>query len=220
MQNSIYIKNLEYQIGTFQLMISNLQWDLNRVTTLSGPSGSGKTTFIRILLGLEKGGQHFSWGIGGQELTHLTPRQRNIGFTFQDYSLFPHLTCAENIAFAAKAKFKKIESHRLQQIIAQFSLQNCQHTLAQNLSGGEQQRTALARAIITNPAFLILDEPFSALDADRKQEAKQFVKNLTDQFKIPTLLVTHDPDDVTFFNSQQLVITTTDNVSHIDHKKI
>lgn len=206
MQNLIYIKNLDYQVGNFQLKVDSLSWTVEGVTVLNGPSGSGKTTFSRILLGLEKGGSQFRWGIGDQEFTNLNPQKRNIGFTFQDYSLFPHLSCLDNIVFAAKAKNKTFEKVAIDNLINQFSLQTCQHTLAQNLSGGEQQRTALARALVTKPSFLILDEPFSALDSDRKQEAKIFVKDITNQLKIPTLLITHDPDDVVFFKAQKLLM--------------
>lgn len=219
MQNLIYIKDLDYQVNSFRLFIADLQWTMDRVTTLSGPSGSGKTTFVRILLGLENGGPHFRWGLGQQDYTHLSPSQRNIGFSFQDYSLFPHLSCWDNIAFAAKAKLKTVDTDQLKKLIEQFSLQACQNTLAHYLSGGEQQRTALARAIATRPEFLILDEPFSALDIDRKQEAKQFVKDIISQYKIPTLIVTHDPADIDFFGSQQLIISSLNKISHIQLKR-
>lgn len=168
------------------------------VTVLRGPSGSGKSSVVRLLLGLEDC-PGLSWKLGEVDIAELPIQQRNLGVVFQNYDLFPHMTAKENIIFAALARklshdqFEK----RLADFIAELQLDKCLDRKAAVLSGGERQRVALARALIGRPRFLFLDEPFAALDADLRDDARRLVRRIIQKENIPTLLITHDPSDVT-----------------------
>ncbi|MFP5520108.1 MAG: sulfate/molybdate ABC transporter ATP-binding protein [Bdellovibrionia bacterium] len=170
------------------------------VTALIGASGSGKTTLFRILLGLEDGGK-YSWEYSGTDLALLPAQKRNIGVVFQSYDLFPHMTVKENILFAADAK--KIEQKQFLQndlalFVERLQLSHILDRKADVLSGGEKQRTALARALVGKPRILFLDEPFSALDANLRGESRSLVLEMIQLLNIPAVLVTHDQEDVKF----------------------
>jgi molybdate transport system ATP-binding protein len=167
-------------------------------TIICGPSGSGKTTFLRCLAGLEKPttGSIKAGSITWFDARHninLTPKQRNIGFCFQNYALFPHLTVRQNLAFSLK---NKENSHSIiNQILEKFDIHNLHHRYPHELSGGEQQRVALARCLIRKPDLLLIDEPFAALDDPLKIKLRRELKTLLKDFNIPILLVTHDRND-------------------------
>lgn len=197
------IEQLKKQYDDFLIDIP--RWEIldEGVTALWGPSGAGKSSVIRLLLGLEKCPE-FRWNFKGVDLAKLSPAQRNLGVVFQSYELFPHMSAKENILFAAEARklsFAEAES-RLHQFVQKLSLQSCLERQAQLLSGGEKQRVALARALMSKPRLLILDEPFSALDAGLRQEARLLLKEILSAEKIPALLVTHDPEDLKTLASQ------------------
>jgi sulfate transport system ATP-binding protein/putative spermidine/putrescine transport system ATP-binding protein len=191
------VKNLIKDYGDFKIDIP--EWHLldQGVMALVGPSGSGKTSVIRLLLGLEEcSGLQWLWP--DQDIAKLPIGERRLGVVFQSYDLFPHLTARQNIDFAARAR-KIPEEHknkRMAEIIKRLKLESCMERSAQVLSGGERQRIALARALIGEPRFLFLDEPFSALDADLRAEARLLVKEAIQTYQIPTLLVSHDAADV------------------------
>lgn len=193
------VENLRHDYGDFKLEIP--KWEIldSGVTALCGPSGSGKTSVFRMLLGLEKN-PNFSWTFNGQDLAKLKTPARRLGVVFQSYDLFPHMTAKENILFAAKAR--KVPQERALKRLAELSLTLKMDSFldrkASLCSGGEKQRIALARAIIGEPQILLLDEPFSALDANLRQESRKLVKDLIEKEKIPTVLVTHDKEDVDF----------------------
>ncbi len=191
------VENLNKKYDNFILQIP--RWEIldQGVTVLWGPSGSGKTTVFRILLGLEPCAD-LKWLWQGQDLAKLKPQDRQIGVVFQSYDLFPHLSASENIWFAAQAR--KIEKQKAQvrfkQLIETLKLSECLHRRAELLSGGEKQRVALARALMAFPKILFLDEPFSALDENLRQEARQLVKKLLNETQTPALLITHDEKDL------------------------
>ncbi len=162
-----------------------------------GPSGAGKTSVFRVLLGLDSC-DSLQWRFKEIDLAKLAVPERRLGVVFQNYELFPHLTARDNIVFAAKARKinEKNISENLAKLVADLKLESCLFRRAHQLSGGEQQRVALARAIIGEPRFLFLDEPFSALDADLRQEARNLVQSVINERKIPSLLITHDPEDL------------------------
>lgn len=193
------VENLRHDYGDFKLEIP--KWEIldSGVTALCGPSGSGKTSVFRMLLGLEKN-PNFSWTFNGQDLAKLKTPARRLGVVFQSYDLFPHMTAKENILFAAKAR--KVPQERALKRLSELSLTLKMDSFldrkASLCSGGEKQRIALARAIIGEPQILLLDEPFSALDANLRQESRKLVKDLIEKEKIPTVLVTHDKEDVDF----------------------
>jgi len=195
------VHNLKKEYDGFQLDIP--EWTIadRGITALSGRSGSGKTSIIRILLGLEDC-PSLSWMIetpsGALDLARLPIEKRNLAVVFQNYELFPHLSARENIMFAAKAqKLANDEAiRRLSRLASRLQIETLLEKKAKVLSGGERQRVALARALIREPRFLFLDEPFSALDIEIRQEARRLVKSIVDEYKTPTLLVSHDPADV------------------------
>jgi ABC-type sulfate/molybdate transport systems ATPase subunit len=191
------VENLVADFEDFHIEIP--KWEIldQGVTALSGPSGSGKSTVLRILMGLLpcKG---FSWRFGNVDLAKLPVGERRLGVVFQTLELFPHMTARENILFAARAR--KISAADTtadyQRLIQELQLQDCQDRLITKLSGGERQRAALARALIGQPRLLILDEPFSSLDIQLRDDARRLVKSVISERKIPTLLVTHDKSDL------------------------
>lgn len=174
----------------------NLRVAAGEIVALLGPSGSGKSTLLGIVAGLQPPLTGSVW-FDGQDITRQPPEQRRFALMFQDFALFPHLNVLDNVAFGLIEQGQDKRAARAQalQMLALFGLaEHAQHKVW-HLSGGEQQRVALARALITQPRALLLDEPFSALDADLRT-------NLRDEFRariqaagMPTLLVTHDESE-------------------------
>lgn len=191
------VKNLIRDYDGFKIEIPLWEIPDQGVTALSGPSGSGKTSVFRLLIGLEPC-PGLEWIFEGENLAALPPPDRRLGVLFQTLELFPHMTAEENILFAARARNMPAQeaAARLKELAGDLKLQNCLTRKGALLSGGEAQRVALARAVIAQPRFLFLDEPFSSLDADLKGEARALVRRVIEKLRIPTLLITHDPEDL------------------------
>lgn len=191
-----WIKNLKYDFGNFVIDIP--QWEIldRGLTVLWGASGAGKTTTLRILLGLD--GSGYEWHLGGQNIGALPVREKRMGVVFQSYDLFPHMSAGENVAFALRARGIALATvaDRLADYKDMLGLHEFWQRPAHKLSGGEQQRIALVRALIAKPRVLFLDEPFSALDESLRQESRLLVKSLIAREEIPTILITHDKADV------------------------
>jgi sulfate transport system ATP-binding protein len=166
------------------------------VTALLGPSGSGKSTVLRMIAGLElpDRGQIL---IAGADSTWQTAENRGVGFVFQHYALFRHMTVAENIAFGLNVR--KVPSSEVQdrvnELLGLIQLAGFAERYPNQLSGGQRQRVALARALATRPKVLLLDEPFGALDARVREELRTWLRKLHDEVKMTTLLVTHDQEE-------------------------
>ena len=166
------------------------------VTVLFGPSGSGKTTILRCLAGLERpdtgeiifGGE--KWFSNGKTL--VPPRLRQVGFVPQDYSLFPHLTVAGNIAYGLQGRSDAEKNSRVAELVSWLGLEDLVARRPAELSGGQQQRVALARAVARHPKLLLLDEPLTALDTPTRQKLRNELRRLLRQLNIPTIVVTHD----------------------------
>jgi sulfate transport system ATP-binding protein/putative spermidine/putrescine transport system ATP-binding protein len=188
---------LQKDLGDFQLHIP--QWEIldQGVTALLGPSGSGKSTVLRCLLGLESA-TGWEWNFRGKNLAKLPAPDRRIGIVFQSFELFPHLTGRENILFAAQARkiSRSTQDTHFAKLVLQLDLNHCIDRRPAQLSGGEKQRVAIARALIGEPQIIFLDEPFSALDEQLRNQARQLVRSVLDDWKIPAVLVTHDDHDV------------------------
>ncbi len=174
----------------------SLQVQPGEFLTLLGPSGCGKTTTLRMVAGFgvpDTGRILF----GAQDVTHLPPAQRNIGFVFQNYALFPHLTIFENVAYGLRVR--GIAQAQVQQSVAdvleQVGLKGYEQQFSSQLSGGEQQRVALARAIVIRPQVLLFDEPLSNLDARLRVQMRQEIRELQQRLGITTLYVTHDQEE-------------------------
>ncbi len=171
----------------------NLQTKEGEFLVLLGPSGSGKTTLLRMIAGLEAptAGRIY---IGGNDVTHLTPRERRIAMVFQSYALYPHLNVYENIAFPLKAQKVPKEQHK-QKVEWAAGLLGIGHLLKRKpreLSGGERQRVALARAMVRNPTVFLLDEPLSNLDAKLRASAREEIEHFQQRVGTTTIYVTHD----------------------------
>ena len=169
-----------------------------KVTALFGPSGAGKSSILRIISGLEMadGGMIFHgnevWFDEAQRI-HLPPQQRSIGFVFQDFALFPHLTVERNVAFGIKEKRRLNE---LKDLISLVGLSGYERYYPAQLSGGQKQRVALIRALARRPDILLLDEPLSALDWETRRQLQEDLKRIIKQFQVTTLYVTHDVTEV------------------------
>jgi len=172
---------------------------------LFGPSGVGKSLTLQTIAGLttpDEGriviGERILFD--SQRKIRVPARYRNVGYVFQDYALFPHLTVAQNISFGLKQGWPwylpRGERLRLEEALEIFELTPLKYSLPRDLSGGQRQRVALARALIRRPSLLLLDEPFSSLDALLRVKMRQELLKIKERFAIPVILITHDPQDV------------------------
>lgn len=163
---------------------------------LLGPSGSGKSTLLRAIAGLT-GVDHGRIALHGNDVTHVSARQRGVGLVFQNYALFRHMTVGENIEFALKVRRMKAADRRerRKELLRLVALEGMDDRLPTQLSGGQQQRVAVARALAHKPPVLLLDEPFGALDAKIREELRRTIRQVQRELRITTVLVTHDQEE-------------------------
>jgi len=163
---------------------------------LLGPSGSGKSTLLRAIAGLT-GVDHGRIALHGQDVTHVSARERGVGLVFQNYALFKHMTVGENIEFALRVRRMKAPERlkRRKELLRLVALEGMDDRLPTQLSGGQQQRVAVARALAHKPQVLLLDEPFGALDAKIREELRRTIRQVQRELKITTVLVTHDQEE-------------------------
>lgn len=194
----IEFRNIKKSYNVENLVLKDLNLEVNEgdLVTLLGPSGCGKSTLLRSLAGFESidGG---SIHINGQDVTHLPPGKRNIGMVFQQYSLFPNMNVAENIAFGLKMQkmAPATINEKVARIIELVDLSGKETHYPAQLSGGQKQRVALARAIVTEPKVLLLDEPLSAIDALLRKNLQKQIRRIQKAMHITTIFVTHDQDE-------------------------
>jgi len=171
------------------------------IVCLLGPSGDGKTTLLRLVAGLEHL-QHGRIELNGRILAEpgqeIPPEQRHVGFVFQDYALFPHLTVEENVAFGLRGIPRGDRGWRVAEALARVGLEAYARSWPHQLSGGQQQRVALARALAPKPAALLLDEAFASLDARLREQVRDDTLHVLQQAGIPALIVTHDAEEAMF----------------------
>ncbi|RYY72487.1 MAG: ATP-binding cassette domain-containing protein, partial [Comamonadaceae bacterium] len=175
-----------------------------RRTALIGPSGSGKSTLLKAVAGLLPDAQgHVRVGnetlFDSAQQIDLPARERGIGFVFQDYALFPHMTVTENLMFGVRRVGRRAsdgEQQRVAALLDQFDLTALRDALPRHLSGGQRQRVALARALAPSPRLLLLDEPLSALDVPLRERLRRELADMLERVPVPVLLVTHDSRDV------------------------
>lgn len=176
----------------------SLQIEKGEVISILGRSGSGKSTVLRLLAGLEKpavGKISIQDQILVDERHFVQPEKRGIGMVFQDYALFPHLTVAENILFGLFRLKKAAKQQRLLEVLELVELQDYAKRYPHQLSGGQQQRVAIARALAPNPHLLLLDEPFSNLDAELQEKIRKELRDILKKANITSIFVTHDEKD-------------------------
>lgn len=193
----IEVRGLSKAFGAFQA-VQNVNFDIEkgRLVGLLGPSGGGKTTVLRMLAGLEtpSGGEI---RFHGEKVTHLPPQARGIGFVFQNYALFKHMTVAENIAFglSVQKRDRREIRERVRQMIELVGLTPFEDRYPHQLSGGQRQRVAFARALAPEPQLLLLDEPFAAIDAKVRKELRLWLKEMIARVGVTSIFVTHDQEE-------------------------
>jgi sulfate transport system ATP-binding protein len=166
------------------------------LTALLGPSGSGKSTLLRVIAGLEEPDSG-RVGISDRDMTHVSVQDRNVGFCFQHYAAFKHLTVGNNVAFglSIRKRPKQEINDRVHELLRLVQLEGLIDRYPSQLSGGQRQRMALARALAVEPKVLLLDEPFGALDARVRTELRQWLRRLHDEVHVTTIFVTHDQEE-------------------------
>jgi sulfate/thiosulfate transport system ATP-binding protein len=194
---SITVKNVTKSFGTFLALNDvSLEVPAGELLALLGPSGSGKTTLLRIISGLEIADSG-SVLYHDEDVTDAAVRERNVGFVFQHYALFRHMTVFENIGFGLRVRKRpraEIRA-RVMELLRLVQLEGLERSLPSQLSGGQRQRVALARALAAEPKVLLLDEPFGALDAKVRQELRQWLRRLHDEIHVTSVFVTHDQEE-------------------------
>ena len=193
----IVVENVSKQFGSFKAVDQvNLEINTGSLVALLGPSGSGKSTLLRLIAGLEMPDSGTIW-LTGKDATKQSVQERNIGFVFQHYALFKHMTVRQNIAFGleirktTKAKVKA----RVEELLELVQLSGLGGRYPSQLSGGQRQRVALARALAVQPQVLLLDEPFGALDAKVRKDLRAWLRRLHDEVHVTTVFVTHDQEE-------------------------
>ncbi|GAP94157.1 sulfate/molybdate ABC transporter ATP-binding protein [Leptolyngbya sp. NIES-2104] len=193
----IEIQDVSKHYGSFHAVDRvNLSIKTDSLVALLGPSGSGKSTLLRMIAGLEQPDEG-RIALLGRDATHIPVQKRNIGFVFQHYALFKHLTIRQNIGFAldlrktSKARVRE----RVEELLALIQLQGLGDRYPSQLSGGQRQRVALARALAVQPQVLLLDEPFGALDAKVRKELRTWLRHLHEEVSVTTVFVTHDQEE-------------------------
>ena len=211
--SAVEITNLSHTIGNKEIL-RNINFTLSKdsISCILGPSGSGKTSLLKLIAGLERV-QNGSIKINSKEVSskskHLPTEKRNIGFLFQDYALFPHLTVKQNLEYPVNYK---TSPHTIDDIIKLIKLPNSLNKYPHELSGGEQQRVALARSIISNPDILLLDEPFSSLDLNLREDVRDDTLHLLQKSNVSVIIVTHDPFEAMFISNQINIMDTTGRI--------
>jgi len=194
---SIEVRGVSKRYGDFVALDDvSVSLPTGQLTALLGPSGGGKSTLLRIIAGLDTADTG-TVSIEGVEATHLPPQKRNVGFVFQHYAVFKHMTVAKNVAFGLEIRKRpkpEVEA-RVAELLDLVHLSQFAGRLPSQLSGGQRQRMALARALAVSPSVLLLDEPFGALDAKVRKELRDWLRRLHDEVHVTTVFVTHDQEE-------------------------
>ena len=210
---SILVRNVSKRFGDFVAVDDvSLEVESGSLTALLGPSGSGKSTLLRIIAGLETAdtGEIL---LAGKDATALAPQKRNVGFVFQHYAAFKHMTVRDNVAFGLKVRKRPKDEirERVDELLHLVQIQGFGHRYPAQLSGGQRQRMGLARALAPEPQVLLLDEPFGALDARVRAELREWLRRLHDVVHVTTVFVTHD---------QQEAMEISDQIAVLNHGSI
>jgi sulfate transport system ATP-binding protein len=210
---SIEVRNITKRFGSFTALEDvSLEISEGSLTALLGPSGSGKSTLLRIVAGLERpdSGEVL---LSGKDATGLAPQRRDVGFVFQHYAAFKHMTVRDNVGFALsiRKRPKREIRERVDELLELVQLNGFADRYPSRLSGGQRQRMALARALAAKPEVLLLDEPFGALDARVRAELRSWLRRLHEEVHVTTVLVTHD---------QEEAMEVADRVAVLDHGRL
>src|SRR5687768_962318 len=205
---AIEVRNVSKRFGDFQALDDvSLEVPSGSLTALLGPSGSGKSTLLRVIAGLEQpdSGEIV---ISGEDATDVAPQRRGVGFVFQHYAAFKHMTVRDNVAFGLTIRKRPKDeiAKRVDELLGIVGLAGYQGRYPSQLSGGQRQRMALARALAVEPKVLLLDEPFGALDATVRKELRQWLRRLHDEVHVTTIFVTHDQEEAMDISDQIVVM--------------
>lgn len=204
---SISIRNITKKFGNFTALKNvSLEVGSGSLLALLGPSGSGKTTLLRIIAGLEQADEGTIL-VQNEDVSKLSARDREVGFVFQHYALFKHMSVFENVAFGMRVR-RTLDGevrNRVNELLHLVRLEGLGNRYPSELSGGQRQRVALARALAVKPRLLLLDEPFGALDAKVRQELRMWLRNLHEEMHVTTVFVTHDQEEA-FEVADQVVV--------------
>jgi sulfate transport system ATP-binding protein len=210
---SIEVRNVTKRFGTFTALDDvSLEIPDGSLTAILGPSGSGKSTLLRIIAGLERPDSGDVL-LAGEDATGLAPQRRNVGFVFQHYAAFKHMSVRDNVGFALKIRKRPKQEirERVDELLDLVQLSGYADRYPAKLSGGQRQRMALARALAAKPRVLLLDEPFGALDARVRAELRDWLRRLHEEVHVTTVFVTHD---------QEEAMEVADRVAVLDHGRL
>jgi sulfate/thiosulfate transport system ATP-binding protein len=213
---SITVKGVSKRFGNFTALDNvDVSVPAGSLLALLGPSGSGKTTLLRVIAGLEipdEGTVLYE----DEDATHRSARERNVGFVFQHYALFRHMSVYDNIAFGPRVRhWPRTKVHeRVEQLLHIVQLTGLEKRYPAQLSGGQRQRVALARALAPEPGVLLLDEPFGALDANVRQELRHWLRRLHDDIGMTSVFVTHDQEEA-FEVADQVVVMQSGRIEQV-----
>lgn len=206
---AIYVDRVKKSFGDF-VALDDVSIDVPQgsLTVLLGPSGSGKSTLLQLIAGLEEPDSG-RVQIARQEVTHLPPQKRGVGFVFQHYAAFKHMTVYENVAFGLKVRRrpKARVKRRVSELLRLVQIEGLEERYPSQLSGGQRQRMALARALAVEPQVLLLDEPFGALDAQVRKDLRNWLRRLHEETHVTTVLVTHDQEEAMDVADQIVVMS-------------
>lgn len=194
---AIKVQRLTKRFGSFAAVDDvSLDIESGSLTALLGPSGSGKSTLLRIIAGLEAPDSGAVW-LGGRDVSRTAPQQRGVGFVFQHYAPFKHMTVRDNVAFGLTIRKRPREEvqRKVHELLSLVQIEAFADRYPSQLSGGQRQRMALARALAVEPEVLLLDEPFGALDARVRKELRAWLRRLHDETHVTTVFVTHDQEE-------------------------
>lgn len=207
-QMSILIEDLTKTFGLSLILDHiNLEIKTGSLVALLGPSGSGKSTLLKIIAGLKEQDSGRIW-LSGKDAKFLSIQERQIGFVFQNYALFEHLTVFQNIAYGLEIKkLNKLPLvNRTREFLRLVKLENFADRFPAQLSGGQRQRVALARALVLEPKVLLLDEPFGALDFQVRKDLRNWLKKLHEEVSMTTVLVTHDQQEALELANEVIIL--------------
>ena len=219
---SIAIRNVSKDFGTFHALRDvSLDIESGELVALLGPSGCGKTTLLRIIAGLETADQgHILFS--GEDTTDVDVRERNVGFVFQHYALFRHMSVFDNVAFGLRMKpratrpSETVIKQKVHELLGLVQLSWLANRYPAQLSGGQRQRVALARALAVEPRVLLLDEPFGALDAKVRKELRRWLRRLHQEVHVTTVFVTHDQEEAMEV-ADRIVVMNEGRIEQVGH---